>query len=252
MEGYREQRINVNNKYQINIDEYYQFIKLGYFQKIISQLLFGIIELFINLFYLKVICSHKIIGRKHIEELNNKGFISISNHCHYLDSIITGAAIKPRVPRFTSIQRNFETPLLSKILKTLRTLPIPHDCLGLLTIVNPIKKLINNGEIVHFYPEAELWHLSLELGKFHLGAFYLSNYIHCPIVPLVHLFKPKYFLGIKLPTFFLSITTVVGEPIYPKTNNGNHKKDNIKESREKAYNWMYQQLEDYKKEINEI
>ena len=245
-------KLKTKSKYKIEIDDNYEFFKLNTKNKIISFFLYYIIGFLFGIIFLKILNSHRIYGKENIKELKNLGFISIANHCHYLDMIMTASVFVYRMLWFTSAQRNFETPFLRKILKIMNVFPIPDNSFGLNQIVKPVAELIENKQIVHLYPEQEIWHLSLDLGGFQNGAFYLSHKINCPLVPVVHLFKPKKFFGIKISKNLLTVKTIIGKPLYPKKNiegeDGVVDMNLVNEMKNTARNWMIKQIDEYKLE----
>ena len=53
-------------------------------------------------------------------------------------------------------------------------------------------------KIVHFFPEADLWHLYQGIDYLQRGAFYLAHHAYCPVMPVVHLFKSRTIFGKQL------------------------------------------------------
>lgn len=250
----RKQRVIVNSIRPIEIDENYKFIRDDFAFLILSKVVYFFCALILGGIFFKLICTHKILGKKKINVLKRIGFISVSNHCHYLDGVLTGSALGPRIIWYPSVQRNFETPYLRRFLRILKGFPIPRGPFGLMHIIKPCVQAINKGDIIHFYPESELWHLHQEIGNFQQGAFYMAHVTNCPIVPIVHLFKPKTFFGKKLSSEILTITSVIGDPIYPDNPcdliNKYVDMESVKIMTNKAHDWMESEMFKYKKENN--
>jgi len=67
---------------------------------------------------------------------------------------------------------------------------------------------LNEGRVVHFFPEGEIYYYSKELHSFKRGAFYLAAKAHVPIMPMcISFHEPKGFYKLlrKKPVMLLSI-----------------------------------------------
>ena len=180
--------------------------------------------------------------------IKKKGFITVANHCHIFDTVLTGLALRPRSAWYASVQRNFEAPYYRKMFRMLKGFPIPDGIFGVKQIIKPVAEAVNDGKIVHFFPEAELWHLYQGIDYFQRGAFYIAHHANCPVVPMVHLFKPRTFFGKQLSKNILTIKTVIGEPVYPqhpvKEGEGVDLKS-VQVMTDKVKKWMKIEMEKY-------
>jgi len=244
----REQQVPMESVYPITIGSDYAFIKTNFIYLFLSYIAYSLFYLVLGIGFFKIIGSHRILGRNNINLLKKQGFISVANHCHMLDTVLTGSAFMPRRPWYASVQRNFEAPYFRKMFRILRGFPIPDGVFGLRKIMKPVVDAVKNGKIVHFFPEEELWHLYQEIDYFQKGAFYLAHQANCPVVPVVHLFKPKTFFGKKISNNILTIKTIIGEPIYPSVSIHQGESVNlgsVKKMSDTVQSWMKKMVVEY-------
>lgn len=244
----REQQVPMDSVYPITIPSTYTYIRTDSVYLFFSHIAYTLFYLVLGVVFFKIIGSHKIQGRENLKSLKKNGFITVANHCHIFDTVLTGVAVMPRRPWFASVQRNFEAPYYRKMFRILRGFPIPDGVFGLRKILKPVVNAVEQGKIVHFFPEEELWHLYKDIDYFQKGAFYLAHHANCPVVPIVHLFQPRKFIGRILSNNILKITSVIGEPIYPDTETAKGESvnlDSVQEMCDKAQNWMKEQVEAY-------
>jgi len=244
----RKQQIPMESVYPMTITSDYTYIKTNFTYLFFSHIAYTLFHLVLGIGFFQIIGSHKVQGRKNLRSLKKQGFISVANHCHIFDTVLTGLAVLPRRPWYASVQRNFEAPYFRKMFRILRGFPIPDGVFGLRKIMNPVLDAVNQGKIVHFFPEEELWHLYQEIDYFQKGAFYLAHHANCPVVPIVHLFKPRTFFGKKISNNILSVKTVIGEPLYPRVLSEEKKSidlESVQEMTNSVQNWMKTMLAEY-------
>ncbi|MFC2102457.1 lysophospholipid acyltransferase family protein [Bacteroidota bacterium] len=244
----REQQVPMEAVYPMTITSDYTYIKTDFTYLFFSHIAYTAFHWVLGIGFFRVLGTQKTLGRKNFKPLKKKGFISVANHCHIFDTVLTGLAVLPRRPWYASVQRNFEAPYFRKMFRILRGFPIPDGPIGLRRIIKPVVGAINRGNIVHFFPEAELWHLYQDIDFFQKGPFYMAHHANCPVVPIVHMFKPRKIFGKVRSKEILAITSVVGEPIYPRvpTKEGDRVDlESVQEMSDSAQAWMIKQMTEY-------
>ncbi|MDX2510292.1 MAG: lysophospholipid acyltransferase family protein [Desulfobacterales bacterium] len=244
----REKIIKVNNKHKIDFDKPYKFIYMDWWYDLLVAIPFLISYLLV------IFCARfwgfRAKGKKNLEILKKQGCITISNHCHYFDTVFANYIVLPKPLHTAVAQRNCEVPFVRQLLRMHRAFPIPANGRGLEMITGPVGEALKRKHHVHFLPEGELVLLSQTIHRFRRGAFILSYKHQAPIVPIVYVIKRRKFRGKEMGPAWLKFIQVIGEPMFPPSlrDGGSTPMGEIENYADRAATWMETTLEEYHKE----
>ena len=194
--------------------------------------------------------SLRVTGRENLRILNKKGCVVIANHCHYFDTIFANYTLFPHRLYTSVVQRNFEVPIIRRILRYLRAFPIPKTSSGLKMILKPVGEALRRGHHVLVMPEGELSLLSQEIFRFRPGAFYISYHHQAPILPIVYVLTKRIKNGVEKNPNRPRFHQVIGEPLYPPplSPEGVFPQKEIDAMMNKASQWMEDTISFYQAE----
>ena len=176
---------------EFNIDSSYEYVPKDTIFNMFSDVLYYLIAYPILKVLTKIVYDLKIEGRENIDFLE-KGAISVSNHVLFLDCAMVGLAWGLKRVYYTTLEGSFKIPFVRKLIKLLRAMPIPEKIKNREYFMKAIEEILNNGNFVHFYPEASLFPYYKKIRKFKNGAFSIAVKNDVPIVPMVFTFRePK-------------------------------------------------------------
>ena len=235
-----EKIIEVNNVKKIDFRKPYKFIYFDHWFAIVTFPIFAVTFFIVWLctFYFGLRVKNKKLVRK---VLRKQGCITVSNHCHYFDTVFANYVLAPKRLYISVVQRNYEVPFVRFVLRVLKAFPIPANPVGFKMITKPVGEALKRGYHVHFLPEGELVHLSQTIHKFKLGAFHQAYLHQAPVVPMVYVMKRRKFFGKELPPNFVKMTCVFGEAFYPpalQDGGRSFPKKELREMAEKVACWM--------------
>ena len=202
-----------SNTKKIDFNKKFKFIYFDWWFQIVSVIFFcccwplaGLCALY---FGLRVT---DFPGRKF---LRRQGCITVSNHCHYFDTVFASWVFLPQRLYISVAQQNFEVPIIRRILRLLRCFPIPKIPNKFDLIVGPIGEALSRGYHVHFLPEGDLVYLSQEIYRFKSGAFRMAYLHQAPVLPMVYVLKRRSIFGKEQSPHWPRIWLIYGEPLFP-------------------------------------
>ncbi|NCB27772.1 MAG: hypothetical protein EOM62_20315, partial [Bacteroidia bacterium] len=86
----REQQIPMESVYPITIPPDFSYIRTDGFYLFFSHIAYTLFYWFLGIGFFRILGSHTIKGRQHLRPLKKQGFISVANHCHLFDTVLTG------------------------------------------------------------------------------------------------------------------------------------------------------------------
>ena len=230
-----EDIIHLYEPLEFNISENYKYINDGKVFSFFSNLLYYGIAFPVLTILNKIVYDLKIDGKENIKNLQS-GAISVSNHVLILDCTMVGLAFGLKKVYFTTREGSFKIPFVRKLIKLLRAVPISSNISHKEGFIRQLDKAIQEGKIIHFYPEKALWPYYEKIRNFKNGAFNFAIRNNVPVIPIVITFRaPK---GIRrLFKRKKDVTIKILEPI-KYTNEKENSKASIKKLKDKVHEDM--------------
>lgn len=228
----------IHLKHQVNIsfDENYD-----YYLKTKPKKFFSKIFLAFAVFVLKIVqyfkCNFKVKNKQILKDLKKQkvSFVTVANHCLILDSPMIITTMYPRAIYLPTVEPTMKIPFVRHILRAANIMPIPFNAKGLVKFKNDCNELLQNGKVLHYFPEGALWPYYGKLRDFKPGAFRFAVENNTPILPFCIYFRQRKgiwkILG-KKPL----VTMEVLPPIYP--NNELAKKPAINDLMQRTHEAM--------------
>lgn len=205
--------------------------------KLISNILS--LPIFIILYIIdKIFLGFCVINKDKI--VKDKGFVSISNHIHYLDCTLIGLIYYPNRVHYPTIEENFKIPFVRKLIRLLYAMPIPKDRIKKDRFYSQINKALKGKFILHMYPEAALWPYYEKIRDFKYGAFKIAVDANVCVQPIRFVFTKSNGLY-RLYKKRKRICAVVLDPLYP--NMKLEYRDRIKDLRDRTYESMKKEIQ---------
>lgn len=113
--------------------------------------------------------------------LQNRGFVSISNHVHYMDCTMIALLYYPTRVYYPTLESNFKIPFIRHLIKILYAIPIPNKEKQKARFYKQIKCAIKKKKVIQMYPEGSLWPYYEDVRHFKYGAFKMAVDSNTPI-----------------------------------------------------------------------
>lgn len=167
------------------IDDNYEYISKNTIFNFFSTII--LIPIAIILFFFnKIFLGFEIEGKEN--KIKDSGFVSVSNHIHYLDCTFIGLINYPNRVYYPTIQENFKIPFVRHLIKLLCAIPIPKERKHKDKFYKQINEALEKNNILHMYPEGSLWPYYENIRDFKYGAFKIAVEANKPIQPIRFVF----------------------------------------------------------------
>jgi len=131
-----------------------------------------------------VVHGLRVSGRQHLAA-ERGGVVTIANHVHYLDGPWAAGQYRGRRAAVVSQPSNFHLPVAGVLVSHLLAVPLPRGPGELLAFEARLRRTVEAGQGVHFFPEGGLAMYDTTLRPFRRGAFVYACRLDVPVVPMV-------------------------------------------------------------------
>lgn len=156
----------------------------------------------------------RLRGRKNIKGI--KGGIIVTNHVHYLDSLMVESLAPYHKVFHTGAGFNSKKGIRGELLKLLGYMPLNGTFSAQKHFNKRLEKILSSGGYVQFYPEHAFWHRYKKPRPYMDGAFKYAAKFSVPVIPTFITFEStplRKFFGLKER----AVLNVL-QPIYPDKN----------------------------------
>lgn len=160
----------------------------------------------------------RIKGKKNLKRYKQElkgGAITIANHVHMWDYICAMKAVHNlKWPYLLSWDKNINGPD-GPLVRMVGGIPIPvTDLEAQVAFNHAIKKLLDDGNFLHIYPEGSMWEYYAPIRPFKNGAASLAIKNNKPILPMAFTYRKPSWIRAKIFKQPAALTLNIGEPIY--------------------------------------
>ena len=155
----------------------------------------------------------RVAGAQNLKGIRSA--VTVCNHVHKLDSALVAVALYPRKLTFPTTPDKIDPFFPGVFMSLLGCVSVPRALGETNAFFNELEKLLEEGRIVHFFPEGYISPYGTELHSFKRGAFHLAAMAYAPVLPLTISFREphgiyKFFK--KHPVLCLTIGELI-EPV---------------------------------------
>ncbi len=165
--------------------------------------------------YDTLLLGSRVKGRRNLKKLKKgQGYISVANHTFPMEPGFISQAVFPRYAYFAIMEETFVNTLAEWGLRLLRGFPIPRRQ-GASAIGPEIKRVLDRGGAIHFFPEGHLTLFCQKPRRFKKGAFVAAIENQVPILPITTCIRRRFLFGKPLWRFWFRLTLVIDAPLPP-------------------------------------
>jgi 1-acyl-sn-glycerol-3-phosphate acyltransferase len=158
----------------------------------------------------KIAYGIRVKGRRNLRGYSS-GLVA-ANHCQFVEPGFSGMILWPRKVLFSAEENNVTRRDVGWLTRLLRAFGIPDD--APMSIAGFVKKGLENGWLIHFYPEGVLSWRSQDPGPFLEGVFFFSFLNNVPVFPLTEVLRDRPIRRV-FPWWPPKTIFVIGEPVLP-------------------------------------
>ncbi len=222
---------------KFKIKDNYKYVLDNKLFRLISNVLS--LPIFVILYIIdKIFFGFSVVGKEKI--VDDKGFVSISNHIHYLDCTLIGLIYYPGRVHYPTLEENFKIPVVRKLIRLLYAMPISKERKKKNKFYSEIMNAFKGKFILHMYPEAAMWPYYEKIREFKYGAFKIVVDSNVGVQPIRFVFTKSSRIY-KIYKRKKCICAVVLNPLYP--NMELEYRDRIEDLRNKTYEVMNKEID---------
>lgn len=153
--------------------------------------------------------SLKIVGG---DRLKKPGpVIVVMNHCLHIEWFFIWHAAWPRLTRFTAEEANINRPVGGLFNRLVRVIGIPEN--NPMAMAAEIRRSLDDGELVLFFPEGVLKLHNQEPSDFMIGAAWFACLHNVPILPVSEILIRRP-INKLIPWWPPKVKIIIGVPLY--------------------------------------
>ena len=184
----------------------------------------------------------RIKGRKYLRRC--KAAVTAMNHCQYLEWFFMCHAAWPRAVRFSMEEANIRRKDIGWANRLMGGFGIPED--NPMAMAPMIGKLLNNGELVHFFPEGVLKYRNPVPDGLSVGAAWFACRYDVPLVPVTEVLIERPIRKF-VPWWPPKVLIVIGKALNPGDFGGRERriKDKARDMTSELLNIMQKTIARY-------